>query len=278
MARHDLQLYQLLYSPGCLRFYSLFLPSGGPRLFSQFESLTIFLRSNMTIQHFNYEPTESRTNVFVFKTDPLRQCVRPQATTKSVVNPAQKPLNLLLYLVSKFSKPDSVVFDLFSGTGTTAVAAALLGRSCVSVDNDDFQLDLVHSRVAAVFSSFQAQAPLSEVRRVEPSLRDDFSFRHPTAFDTFSWESSVVEAADLVDEASKPLSESPVADVDVAKDPSTVLKDPVVSPTRASTEVPLPSTGGAQPTAEVPVATVGELLTPTRQQRVGRGKRGGRGK
>ena len=48
----------------------------------------------------------------------------------------QKPLNLISYLIERSSKPGDVVFDPFSGSGTTAVAAHKLGRKFIGTEKD----------------------------------------------------------------------------------------------------------------------------------------------
>lgn len=48
--------------------------------------------------------------------------------------PTQKPLALLERIIQSTTKPGDRVLDPFGGAGTTAVAAAHLGRGCVSID------------------------------------------------------------------------------------------------------------------------------------------------
>ena len=52
----------------------------------------------------------------------------------------QKPLALLKRIISASSKEGDTVLDFFGGSGTTAEAAALLGRSFISVDCGDASL------------------------------------------------------------------------------------------------------------------------------------------
>jgi hypothetical protein len=49
-------------------------------------------------------------------------------------HPTQKPLDVMLTLVSAFSDPGETVLDIVAGYATTEVAAILLGRQCVSVE------------------------------------------------------------------------------------------------------------------------------------------------
>lgn len=52
-------------------------------------------------------------------------------------HPAEKPLDLMLEIVSAFSDPGETVLDLFGGRGTTAQACQLLGRGCVSIEQNE---------------------------------------------------------------------------------------------------------------------------------------------
>ncbi len=51
-------------------------------------------------------------------------------------HPTEKPLDLMLDLVSWYSDPGETVFDPCAGAGTTALAARLLGRECVALELD----------------------------------------------------------------------------------------------------------------------------------------------
>lgn len=48
----------------------------------------------------------------------------------------QKPIGLVLTLVSAYSDPGECVYDGHAGAGTTALACRLLGRECVSYETD----------------------------------------------------------------------------------------------------------------------------------------------
>jgi site-specific DNA-methyltransferase (adenine-specific) len=52
-------------------------------------------------------------------------------------HPTEKPLDLMLAIVSAFSDPGEAVYEPCGGSGTTALACRLLGRDCVSVELDE---------------------------------------------------------------------------------------------------------------------------------------------
>lgn len=60
-----------------------------------------------------------------------------------------KPLDQVLDLVSWFSNPGEVLFDACSGSGTTALAAAILGRSCIAYEISEEWAQRARDRVDA---------------------------------------------------------------------------------------------------------------------------------
>lgn len=60
-----------------------------------------------------------------------RRCLRGRDK-----HPTEKPIDLLLDLVSAFSDPGEMVVDLCAGAGTTALACRLLGRGCYGWEID----------------------------------------------------------------------------------------------------------------------------------------------
>ena len=57
--------------------------------------------------------------------------------------PTQKPLKLLERIIKSSCPKDGWVFDPFAGSGTTAIAAQLLGRSCITCDINSQSIELV---------------------------------------------------------------------------------------------------------------------------------------
>ncbi len=64
--------------------------------------------------------------------------------------PTQKPLKLLERIIRASSNPGDLVADYFGGSGTTAVAAARLGRRFLYVDTNSEALDIAKRRIAEV--------------------------------------------------------------------------------------------------------------------------------
>jgi len=52
------------------------------------------------------------------------------------LHPTQKPLSVLLPLVETFSRPGGLVLDPFAGSGSTLLAAKLLGRRYLGIELD----------------------------------------------------------------------------------------------------------------------------------------------
>ena len=52
-------------------------------------------------------------------------------------HPTGKPLGLLMRLIAKHTDPGDLILDPFGGSGTTAVAAKLLGRRAILIERDE---------------------------------------------------------------------------------------------------------------------------------------------
>ena len=69
--------------------------------------------------------------------------------------PTQKPLGILRRIIQASSKPGDTVLDFFGGSGTTAVAAALLDRRFITVDQNPESIAVIKERLAASKISFE---------------------------------------------------------------------------------------------------------------------------
>ncbi|HWR23044.1 MAG TPA: site-specific DNA-methyltransferase [Feifaniaceae bacterium] len=74
----------------------------------------------------------------------------------------QKPEALLRRILSVSSRPGDLVADLFSGSGTTAAAAAQMGRRFLASDSSPFALYALRRRMASLFN------PVSLLETAEP--------------------------------------------------------------------------------------------------------------
>lgn len=64
-------------------------------------------------------------------------------------HPTVKPLQLMSYLITLGSRPGDVVLDPFLGSGTTAVAAALLRRSYIGIERERQYFMVARARIRA---------------------------------------------------------------------------------------------------------------------------------
>ena len=65
----------------------------------------------------------------------------------SNTHPTVKPLKLMSYLITLGSRPGDLILDPFLGSGTTAVAAKVLGRQYVGIDREPTYLAIASARL-----------------------------------------------------------------------------------------------------------------------------------
>lgn len=70
----------------------------------------------------------------------------------------QKPLSLMLELVSLFTDPGDIILDPFCGSGTTLVAALRLGRRCIGIEREPKWAALSRERCEAELAGSTLQA------------------------------------------------------------------------------------------------------------------------
>ncbi|MEM9375611.1 MAG: DNA methyltransferase [Pseudomonadota bacterium] len=76
--------------------------------------------------------------------------VQPWEYTGNRVHPTEKAVSVIAPLIEAFSKPGDVVVDPFSGSGTTALAAAMLRRDYIGVELEKRYCDHARRRIAAL--------------------------------------------------------------------------------------------------------------------------------
>lgn len=73
-------------------------------------------------------------------------------TSRANHHPTIKPLTLMTYLVTIGSRPGDTVLDPFMGSGTTCIAAKLLGRKFIGMEKDKSYTAIARARVRAARS------------------------------------------------------------------------------------------------------------------------------
>lgn len=84
---------------------------------------------------------------------------------------AEKPLDLMLALVSAFSDSGDLVLDPCAGWGTTAAACWWLGRSCIAIESDAAAAAVARNRVHA--PSERPELALRDALRAEKWVADN---------------------------------------------------------------------------------------------------------
>ena len=76
--------------------------------------------------------------------------VLPWEYSGNRVHPTEKAVSALKPLVCAFSRPGDLVLDAFSGSGSTLVAAALMGRDYLGIDLETRYVELARRRLNGV--------------------------------------------------------------------------------------------------------------------------------
>jgi DNA modification methylase len=79
------------------------------------------------------------------KDNPLQ---RDEAKRKNT-GPCVKPIKLMAYLVTMFSRPGDICIDPFAGTGSTCIAAKLLGREYIGIEQSEEYHRIAEARLKA---------------------------------------------------------------------------------------------------------------------------------
>jgi DNA modification methylase len=84
--------------------------------------------------------------------------VQPWVYTGNKSHPTEKAVEMLMPLIRSFSRPGAVVLDPFSGSGSTLVASALLGRDYLGIELETRYCALARRRLAGVSRSQRPSA------------------------------------------------------------------------------------------------------------------------
>lgn len=149
------------------------------------EMVSVFHRSGA-----RGKPLRKRWNGPGSMTHLARRCLRGEDK-----HPTEKPLDLILDLVSWFSDPGDTVIDLCAGAGTTALACRLLGRECIAIELNAAWAERATARETGVLSERDI------ARAVEWSVTTDDEARAvpaPTGkHDVRTWERAQHRIADV---------------------------------------------------------------------------------
>lgn len=83
-------------------------------------------------------------------------------------HPTEKPIPLMLDLVSDFTKPGQTILDPFAGSGSTGVACENLGRRFIGIEIDESYFDLACRRIADAVS--RPRLPLAPPQPVQETM------------------------------------------------------------------------------------------------------------
>ncbi len=84
-------------------------------------------------------------------------------------HPTQKPLGVMKWILGRYSEPDQLILDPFCGSGTTCVAAKMLGRRYIGIDISEEYCEIARQRIRAV----ETGVPVKEQRAGQMALFGD---------------------------------------------------------------------------------------------------------
>ena len=114
---------------------------------------------DMCARHFDYMWDGNR---YGFPNQPIRGVGQPTTRT----HPTEKPLELMLWLLREFSRANQLILDPFCGSGTTCVAAKMLGRNYIGIDISEEYCKIARQRIKAVDTG----VPVKEQRQGQMAL------------------------------------------------------------------------------------------------------------
>ena len=86
--------------------------------------------------------------------------------TNNELHPTQKPVDALLAIIAIYSQIGDLILDPFCGSGTTCVAAKMLGRKYIGIDISEKYCEIARQRLEAVDTG----VPVKEQRQGQKSL------------------------------------------------------------------------------------------------------------
>lgn len=86
-------------------------------------------------------------------------------------HPAEKPLDMLKHAIEATTYPDDIVLDCFAGSGSTAIAAASLGRKSISIEIEDKWIETISTRLQILIGKTLKLKHDKSVKLHEPTLQ-----------------------------------------------------------------------------------------------------------
>jgi site-specific DNA-methyltransferase (adenine-specific) len=104
-------------------------------------------------------------------TDTWWQTIVPPGGKESAGYVTQKPLAILKRIVTASSNEGDLVLDFFAGSGTAGLAASMLGRSSILIDNNPQAINVMRRRLAGVSGVwFSDENPLDDEHLGRPDV------------------------------------------------------------------------------------------------------------
>jgi len=92
--------------------------------------------------------------------------INADGPNKARFHPTQKPVLLFRKIIEDFSNPSEIILDPFCGSGTTCVAAKMLGRRYIGIDISEEYCKIAEERLRAVDTG----VPVKEARAGQKAL------------------------------------------------------------------------------------------------------------
>lgn len=83
-------------------------------------------------------------------------------------HPAEKPLDMLQHAIEATTYPGDIVLDCFAGSGSTAMAAASLGRKSVSIEIEKKWVEAISTRIKLIKSDKDQQVKTEKMPKPVP--------------------------------------------------------------------------------------------------------------
>ena len=143
-----------------------FKPNGAPSLagrnFTASHETVLWASKHQTVKHvFNYQLSRNWDS----SNDKLKNSGKQMRSVWSIpttpkrekqfgLHPTQKPLELMLRLVSMCTNQGDIILDPFCGSGTTGVAAVSLGRRFIGIDLNEESAKIALKRIEAAHENY----------------------------------------------------------------------------------------------------------------------------